>query len=677
VAKGRFRTSVIVSWLSIMSVCSQRSVVSPTSRRIFLYWLLLLVPTLVVGGAAILLLQRERDRVARQGAYAEEARRAAVAARARLVVETVELIVGDVQSGLLDVLAAEPEAGLEDFMERWERNNPLVRTAFRAAIDGRVLRPDAQRADENGRGFIRRLAQPLRSQPPWVLPAPSVGNLSLLKQEASPMNDESAARQEISKNVAQAQSARRDVQDLLRGQSGLASADSAPAEVRDAFAAADAAKPARVEAERVAAGARPTEKEGTSSTVFAGSFSGRSPSPASAPLSVRSESKVNERPAAPARLLAKDTADRRGWQIVSGDGRAHLIGWVQREGARDVRGVELNLGALVGRLGGALPADAGEGEGYALRDEQGRILHQSGALADGVAAAVRVPLAAALLPGWEVTGHLAPLVASTGAGDGMLGVGVLLVGIFVAAILAGGSLLLWQARRSDEEAAQKTSFVANVSHEFKTPLTTIRLYSELLEQGRVRDQAQSSEYLRTIGRETQRLARLVNNALDFSRLEQGRKKYARDTVDLTTELNALLDTHAPRVAEAGLVLRRELPPGAVSVTTDRDAFGQIVLNLIDNACKYASDGGEVSVGLAPGPGGGAVVRVADRGPGVPSEHRERIFEKFHRVDDALTAEKTGAGLGLSIARQLARGLGGDLRYVARAGAGAEFVLELP
>jgi signal transduction histidine kinase len=77
------------------------------------------------------------------------------------------------------------------------------------------------------------------------------------------------------------------------------------------------------------------------------------------------------------------------------------------------------------------------------------------------------------------------------------------------------------------------------------------------------------------------------------------------------------------------------------------------------------------------PEGGAEVRVSDRGPGVPPEHRERIFDKFHRVDDALTAEKTGAGLGLSIARQLARGLGGDLRYVSRDGAGAEFVLELP
>jgi signal transduction histidine kinase len=199
----------------------------------------------------------------------------------------------------------------------------------------------------------------------------------------------------------------------------------------------------------------------------------------------------------------------------------------------------------------------------------------------------------------------------------------------------------------------------------------------LLEQGRVRDQAQGGEYLRTIGRETERLARMVNNALDFSRLEQGRTKYASESIYLAVELARELDTHAPRVAEAGLVLQRELPPEPVVITSDRDAIGQIVLNLIDNACKYAAGGGEVSVAVAARPGGGAEVRVSDRGPGVAPDHRERIFEKFHRVDDALTAEKTGAGLGLSIARQLARGLGGELRCVSRSGAGAEFVLELP
>jgi signal transduction histidine kinase len=290
-----------------------------------------------------------------------------------------------------------------------------------------------------------------------------------------------------------------------------------------------------------------------------------------------------------------------------------------------------------------------------------------------------VPLSASLLPGWEVVGFVRADAASGGANGGFFLVGSLLVGSFVVAILAGGGLLLRQARLSEAEAAQKTSFVANVSHEFKTPLTTIRLYAELLEQGRVRDAAQGGDYLRTIARETQRLARLVNNALDFSRLEQGKKKFARESLDLTAELTRLLDTHEPRLAESGLSLRRALPAGPWRTTTDRDALEQIVLNLLDNAVKYAAVGGEVTVALAPrgSSGAGTELRVLDRGPGVPPEHRERIFEKFHRVDDTLTAEKSGAGLGLSIARQLARGLGGELRYIPRAGGGAEFILGLP
>src|SRR6185436_20674183 len=119
--------------------------------------------------------------------------------------------------------------------------------------------------------------------------------------------------------------------------------------------------------------------------------------------------------------------------------------------------------------------------------------------------------------------------------------------------------------------------------------------------------------------------------------EQGRKKYDREDVDLTAEVTRLLDTHAPRVGDAGLNLVRELPSGPVRVKTDRDALEQVVLNLLDNACKYASDGGEITVTLVSRNGAGAELHVADRGPGVPEDHRERIFEKFHRVDDKLTA----------------------------------------
>ncbi len=612
----------------------------PTSRRIFLYWLLLLVPALVVGGTAVLLLRREEARLRQQSVEVAEARRATLAAQARLIVENVELFAGDVQTGLLDTLAAEPAVGLEAWLDRWETSNPLVRLAFRCEPEGRLLRPTSRSTSEEAQGFVRRFGREFAQRPPWGAVQRAAVSQTVERDEKR-QQEGSEVRKLAAQNVNQAQSARRDLQQLASARDYA---------MVDQAAAAAPVAPSR--APRPAASRLESKTEGAAAGVGA----------------------VSEIMMA---KVGKDVAaDERGWQPQVIDGRLHVIGWVRPSGAPEVRGVELQLSAFVSRLGGAMPVEVLAGEGFALRDSLGRVVHQRGTVPAGGGPTVRVPLAASILPGWEVVAFLAA-PASNRAGAGVFWIGVLLVAIFVAAIVAGGSLLLWQARRSEAEATQKTSFVANVSHEFKTPLTTIRLYSELLEQGRVRDGAQRSEYLRTIGRETQRLARLVNNALDFSRLEQGRKRYAREPLDLGGELTRLLDTHAPRVAEAGLNLQRALPAAPLPLTTDRDAVEQIVINLIDNACKYAAAGGELTVAATAAAGGGVAVRVSDRGPGVPADQRERIFEKFHRVDDALTAEKTGAGLGLSIARQLARGLGGELSYAPRAGGGAEFVLILP
>jgi signal transduction histidine kinase len=566
--------------------------VSKSPRRITLYWFLLLVPTLAVGAGALLLLKREQARVDEQVRAAVEARRSAIAARARLIAENVELLVGEVEDGLMATLGELPDAEPDAFLAEWERSNPLVRSTFRIAADGSILRPDAN--DPNGQ--TRAWLEIWQRTSPW-----NEGGRAEARQALS--LEETLKRQDVGANVAQFQNARSAVKDV-----------------------------------------------------------------ANQPI----PSKKMEGAVAPART---------GWTPWRDNGRLHVVGW-RRVADGSVAGVELDLAAIATRLGELLPKDGEFADALAVRDAfgttvQSKVYASSLTRETGDAPEITVPIAANVLPGWEVVGVARVNGTAPGAGGAFFIVGGLLVAIFVTAILSGGSLLLWQARRSEAEAAQKTSFVANVSHEFKTPLTTIRLYAELLEQGRVRDGQQGADYLRTIGRETQRLARLVNNALDFSRLEQGRKKYALESLDLGAELTRLLDTQAPRLAEAGLALTCGLPAKRVAATADRDAFEQVVLNLVDNACKYAGSGGELAISLAPRPGGGAVVRVGDRGPGVPDGHGERIFEKFHRVDEALTAEKGGAGLGLSIARQLARGLGGELRYADRKGGGAEFILELP
>lgn len=585
-----------------------------SSRRLLAYGLLLLVPTLLAGLGAVQLLRREQARLAERETYAGEARRAAVTARAGLITEGVELLVTDVQSALLDTLGGLPAAGLARELALWQEENPLVRSAFTLSPAGEVRQLSP--AGEAGQAVRRRLAALVAAGLPWE-PATATA-----AQPPAAAREESVVRGLASANVAKLQAARQDARNLAQSR-----------EYR------------RAEQEASARVAAPAAAEAAGRGV-ADEFALPGP------------------------------ADSRGWTEVSHEGRRSLIGWVARPAAGEVRGLELEPAELIARLAGVLPAETGAGEGYALRDERGRIVYQAGWVPRADAPALQVPLAGPVFAGWEVVAFLeAP--AARGSGAGFYAAGLLLVGLFTATILGGGALLLLQARRSEREAAQKTSFVANVSHEFKTPLTTIRLYAELLAQGRVPDPRRRDDYLGTIGRETERLARLVGNVLDFSRLEQGRKKYAREEFDLGGFLAGLLDTHEPRLQEAGLALRRELPAETAPVVADRDAVGQIVLNLLDNAAKYAATGGEVTVTLAGRPGGGREIRVADRGPGVPAAHHTRIFEKFHRVDDSLTAEKSGTGLGLSIAGQLARGLGGSLRCADNPGGGAVFILHLP
>lgn len=578
----------------------------------------------------MVLLRREQARLASRAASAEEARRTALEARTRLVGENVELLIGDVEDGLLDALGQVPQGELANFLDHWQATQPLVRVAFLAEADGHLLRPNANATNDEARGFFRRFANSFATSAPWVdtrmqqafAPPQQALAPPPASSKTKDLDRAEAAANQVQLNTVNLQRARREAKNLSKASSPSSFFNS---------------------------------RSDTSDT--AGSASKESPRPLQQQVVV---------------------PERRGWTARINNGRLHVLGWVQPGGSNEVRGAELELTALVSRLGSALPVEVGPQEGFALRDDRQRVLHQVGWVPRATQEPTsRVQLNDTSFPGWEVVGYLEPAAYDSSGSGGFFLVGALLVGIFVVAILSGGSLLLWQARRSEAEAQQKTSFVANVSHEFKTPLTSIRLYSELLEQGRVKDDEKRSEYLRTISRETQRLARLVNNALDFSRLEQGRKKYQLETVDLRAELIRIVDTQRPRLAELPLAVNTDFPTDPLEIRADRDAFEQIVLNLLDNACKYAASGGTLALQLRRAAPQGAELRVADRGPGVPLEHRERIFEKFHRVDETLTAEKTGAGLGLSIARQLARGLGGDLCYEPGEGGGAVFVLRLP
>jgi signal transduction histidine kinase len=196
----------------------------------------------------------------------------------------------------------------------------------------------------------------------------------------------------------------------------------------------------------------------------------------------------------------------------------------------------------------------------------------------------------------------------------------------------------------------------------------------------VADEAQRRHFLQIIGSETARLTRLINNVLDFARMERGEKEYKLEQCDLKCVVRDTVENCRPQLAAKGLTVRMVLADDGVEVTGDCDALAQVLVNLLSNSEKYAALGKEVSVELRKlraEQGSVAELRVLDRGPGVPSGAEEKIFDQFYRANDSLSSGVQGSGLGLTLARQIARAHGGDVRYEAREGGGGCFVMTLP
>jgi signal transduction histidine kinase len=346
-----------------------------------------------------------------------------------------------------------------------------------------------------------------------------------------------------------------------------------------------------------------------------------------------------------------------------------------------VFGAQLDLNRLAETLRPKVQLEPGFQDQFALALLNHAAQPQAVVPASFQAKTWRHPFAAAevgeVLPHWEAavylvgTDHLNETAATLRWTTAFHVVGMLLT------ICFGGWLIVADSRRQLRLAQQKTDFVSNVSHELKTPLTSIRMFAELLAEGRVKDPERTRQHLGIITAEAARLTRLVNNVLDFARLERGEKRFDRREVDLSDVARETVGTLRPHFEAHGLQLELRLPSTPLPVSGDKDALAQVLMNLLSNAEKYAASGKVVEVEARGVDDGFVELAVLDRGPGVPVKLQEQIFEKFFRADDALSSGVQGTGLGLTLARQVARAHGGDVLYKPRGGGGGIFTLRLP
>jgi signal transduction histidine kinase len=244
-------------------------------------------------------------------------------------------------------------------------------------------------------------------------------------------------------------------------------------------------------------------------------------------------------------------------------------------------------------------------------------------------------------------------------------------------VIATGIVATWRlVRRETEMARLKADFVANVSHDLKTPLSVIRMFGETLEMGRLPDEAARREYYRVITRESERLTRLIDNVLDFSRIESGRRTYARVPTAVEPLVRETLEAFSYPLAQEGFKVHVQVTPDLPEVSLDAEGVGQALANLIDNAIKYSGDRRSLVI-EARVVEGTLALTVADEGIGIPREEQGRIFDKFYRVGRSETQGRRGSGVGLALVRHVAEAHGGRITVESRPGEGSRFTLWLP
>ena len=252
----------------------------------------------------------------------------------------------------------------------------------------------------------------------------------------------------------------------------------------------------------------------------------------------------------------------------------------------------------------------------------------------------------------------------------------LILGILSLLIVGGLVLTKHVVSKEMALARLKSDFVSNVSHELRTPLALIRLYAETLELGRITTKEKKHQYYRIIRKESERLTALINNILDFSRIEAGRKEYEFRETDIADLVRNTLDSYRYQIEQQGFAFQESIDADLPVVRVDREAIARAVVNLVNNALKYSD--GEKFLGVKLYRDNGAVkLEVEDHGIGIARRDQSKIFEKFYRTGDPLVHNTKGSGLGLSLVQHITEAHGGEIAVESTPGKGSRFILSLP
>ena len=252
----------------------------------------------------------------------------------------------------------------------------------------------------------------------------------------------------------------------------------------------------------------------------------------------------------------------------------------------------------------------------------------------------------------------------------------ILLAIVVALMCLGAFMIARDIARESEITRQKSEFVHNISHELKTPLTLIRLFGETLKDKKNLSSEDKQQAYDIITRESERLSYMINNVLDFSRIEMGRRKFNFKTGDLAQTVAETVDSYRTHLEEKGFSIHLDIDPELPPIVFDREALASVLINLLSNAMKFSPDQKEVSIRLFRS-ADEIVLQVADKGIGIDSKEFNKIFKRFYRSENQVVSESRGSGLGLTIVQHIAEAHGGRVEVESELGRGSAFSFYLP